>query len=200
MTKSSTTVLPDKTVNIPLGELGTNLIAGLLVAVFAVGCFLFPMMVPASWAMLVGWSLGGLIVICLIFMPISVAMDVGDRIPEVAAARKNDKELKEIEIRHPHLWIIVLLNIASFWSGIGWVVAMVWACSPGKVVIPDRIFAAVFDENDSMKSKLDKTSSPPPLPGNSSLEAQLTEINQLIEKGLLTKDEAEARKILVLNR
>ena len=196
---SSTTVLPDKTVNIPLGGLVTNLMAGLFAAALAAGCFLLPMFVPEWWAMGFGWGLGALIVLCLIFMPISVAMDVGDRIPEVEAAREKDEELKEIEIRHPHLVAIVLLNIASFWSVIGWVVAMVWACSPGKVVIPDMVFAAVYEKADPEEPKLNPNS-PPRLPANSSLEAQLTEINQLLEKGLLTKEEAEGRKRLILSR
>jgi 4-hydroxybenzoate polyprenyltransferase len=201
MTKSSTTtVLPDKTVNIPLGELGSNLAAGLFFAALAVGGFLLPMFFPATWAIVVGWSLGALIACGLIFMPISVAMDVGDRIPEVKDARENDKELKQIEIRHPHLWAIVLLNVASFWSGVGWVVAMVWACSPGKVVIPDKVFAVVFGKNNPEEPKLDQPSSPPRLPVNPSLEEQLTEVNQLVDKGLLTKEEAEERKTLILKR
>jgi len=197
---STTTVLPDKTVNIPLGGLGTNIIAGLFGAAFAAGCFLLPAFVPETWAMFVGWGLGSLIVFGLIFMPIGVAMDVGDRIPELEAAREKDKELKGIEIRHPHLWAIILLNIASFWSGIGWIVAMVWACSPGKVVIPDKVYAAVFAKNDPEEPKLDQPSSPPRLPANTNLEAQLAEINQLVDKGLLTKEEAEDRKRLVLSR
>lgn len=196
---TTTTVLPDKTVNIPFGELDSNLITGLIWAAFSVGCFLLPVLVQATWAIVIGWGLGGLVVLCLIFYPISVAMDVGDRIPEVKDARNKDKELKKIVIPHPHLWAIILLNIASFWSVIGWIVAMAWACSPGKVMIPDKLFANIFDKDAPVKPE--KTpSSPSQVPTNPSLEAQLTEINQLVERGLLTKDEADSRKGLILSR
>lgn len=200
MTESTTTVLPDKTVPIPFGGFFANLIAGLFITGLAVGAFLFPALVPQTWAMVVGWSLGSLLVFGLVFFPISIAMDVGDRIPEIEEARKNDEELKEIQIRHPQLWAIVLLNIASFWSGIGWIIAMAWACSPGKVAIPDKVFSKVFDNTNSEKPDAQQGHPTESISGPSCLETELIEIKRLEEKGLLSKEEADNRRKLILSR
>lgn len=201
MTESpSTTVLSDKTVNIPFGEFASTFIAGIIIAALAVGAFLLPVFVQAPWAFIVGWGIGGLMCFGLIFAPVSLALDVGDRIPEIKAARKTNKDLKEIDVRHPYLWAIILLNLASFWSGIGWLVALAWACSPGKVVIPDKLFNAVFlDKRNDGPEVLQKgvvaTSS-----GSSILESELLELKQLVERGLITVEEGDARRKLILNR
>lgn len=146
MPTSNTTVLPDKTVNVPFGGFFSTLMVGLVILAIAVGAFLLPLFVQETWAMVVGWGLGSVLVFLFFIFPISIAMDVGDRIPEIEEARKKDEELKEIQIRHPRLWVIVLLNIASFWSGIGWIIALAWACAPGKVVIPDKVYFKAFDD------------------------------------------------------
>lgn len=145
----NTTVLPDKTVNIPFGGFFSHLMVGLVLLAIAVGAILLPVFVQETWAMVVGWGLGSVLAFLFFMFPISLAMDVGDRIPEIEEARKKDEDLKEIQIRHPRLWVIVLLNIAGFWSGIGWIIALAWACSPGKVVIPDQVYSKVFDNADS---------------------------------------------------
>lgn len=195
-----TTILPNKTVNIPFGNFSSALGALILFGAIGVGCILLPIFIPATWAYVVGWGIAGLVFFGLFFMPIGMAMDVGDRIPEIEAARKNNDKLKSIEIRHPHFWIIVLLMIFTFWTGLGWLAALIWACSPGKVVIPDAVFSVVFENGD-----IEKTETTPPLPqptepSNSSLEGKLIEISQLVEKGLITKDEAESRRQLILNQ
>jgi len=195
-----TTILPDKTVHIPFGNFSLALGALLLFGAIGVGGFLLPFFVSATWACIVGWGIAGIVSFGLFFMPIGMAMDVGDRIPEIEAARKNNDELKPIEIRHPHFWIIVLLMIFTFWTGLGWVAALLWACAPGKVVIPDVVFSTVFENDDPNEAE-----TPPPLPhsaepGSKSLEGKLLELSQLLEKGLITKDEAKSRRQLILNQ
>lgn len=194
------TVLQDKTVYIPFGDFIKSLTCGLLAFALAVGGSVLPLFVTEPWAAIVGWGGAGLMLIGLLFLPVGVALDIGDRIPEIRAAREKDKSLKELNVHHPYLWVIILLNITTFWSGVGWFVALIWACSPGKVVIPDKLFNVVFANNDQSESKVrsdNVTSTPSETP---KLEAELEEIKQLVDKGLITKEEAEIRRKFILNR
>lgn len=199
MAASTTSLLHDKSVNIPFGELGSALGSALLYAIFATGAFCLPFMIEATWAAIIGCGIGGILVLTLIFLPIIIAMDVGDRIPEVREARSGNKELRDVPIRHPYLWIIILINILCFWSGLGWLVALAWACSPGRVMIPNEIFHIVFEKENPHKLQR-----PPKIVAASTtspnLESQLLEIHKLLVSGVLTKEEAEARRTLILSR
>lgn len=195
----TTTDFSNKTVNVPFGELANALGSGLFAAVLAALLFTVPSLVDASWVMLVSYGCGSFLILFIICLPISIAIDVGDRIPEVKKARSKNPEVREVQIRHPQFWAILVLNVAAFWSGIGWFMALAWACSPGKIVIPDEIFAIAFAGKDPRSPKLVDSKIPQSF-HILSLEAQLTEINQLVEKGLLTKEEAASRRSLILSR
>jgi hypothetical protein len=179
-----------------------NLVSGLVAIVIVVAAITFAVLVRETWAIVLGSLVGLLFIFCLIMLPISAAMDVGGRIPEIKTARESDESLKKIEIRHPYLWVIVLLTIASFWSGIGWFIAMAWACSPGRVVIPDSIYNAVFSEKKPPDNGSDVPASSKELNQNkiTDLEANLIETNQLLANNLITKEEADKRRELILNR
>ena len=202
MNHSQSSILPDKTVYIPFGSFVQNLVSGLVAIVIVVAAFTFAVLVRETWAIVLGSLVGLLFIFCLIMLPISAAMDVGGRIPEIKTARESDESLKKIEIRHPYLWVIVLLTIASFWSGIGWFIAMAWACSPGRVVIPDSIYNAVFSEKKPLDNGSDVPASSKDLNQNkiTDLEANLIETNQLLANNLITKEEADKRRELILNR
>ena len=200
MNQPTSSVLSGKTVYIPFGGFLHNIASSILGFIFAIGGFIFPFLVGETWAFVLGWIISGIFVFGLIMIPITTAMDVGDRVPEVQAARKSDENLKKLEIRHPYLWVIVLLTIASFWSVIGWFVALAWACSPGKVVIPDSIYNAVFSEKTPPDNGGDVPASSKELNQNKTtdLEAKLIEINQLLANNLITKEEAGKRIELIL--
>ena len=200
-----TTILPDKTVNIPFGGVFTQLIVGLIVAALALGSFFLPAAFSfATWSYLIGWGIGCFLIFGIVCLPISVASDVGDRIPEIQAARKNNPEIKEIQIKHRYFGAIILLTILSFWSGFGWIVALAWACSPGKVVIPDKLFAAAFGRNQAPDADADLAPvvQPPAIQNEpvSTLQNELHEIARLHEAQLISDEEFAARRKLVLSR
>jgi hypothetical protein len=202
MNQPTSSILSGKTVYVPFGGFLQNIGSSFWSIIFAAGGFIFPLLVKETWAFVVGWIISGLFIFVLIMIPITVAMDVSERIPEVKAARESDESLKKLEIRHPYLWVIVLLTIASFWSVIGWFVALAWACSPGRVVIPDNIYNVVFSKSNPQDQHADLplAATDSKLNETKGLESDLIEINQLLEKDLITKEEAEKRRGLILNR
>jgi|694.fasta_scaffold117988_5 hypothetical protein len=202
MSHSTSPTLLDKTVYIPFGSFVHNIVSGIVAIVIVIAAFTFAILVGDTWAIVLGSLVGLIFIFGLIMLPISAAIDVGGRIPEVKTARELDENLKKIEIRHPYLWLIVLLTIAGFWSVIGWFVAMAWACSPGKVVIPDKLYDAAFSKN-SLQDQSDQASIADTIHKQNNptgLEAELMEINQLLAKDLITKDEAEKRRTVILGR
>ena len=36
--------------------------------------------------------------------------------------------------RHPHLWLIIILNFLAGWTTIGWVAALIWALLPRRII------------------------------------------------------------------
>lgn len=202
MNQPTSSVLSGKTVYIPFGGFLHSIASSIWGIIFATGGLIFPFLVNETWAFVIGWIISGIFILGLITIPITTAMDVGERIPEVKAARESDESLKKLEIRHPYLWVIVLLTIASFWSVIGWFVALAWACSPGRVVIPDNIYNVVFSKCNPQDQHTDLplAATDSKLNETKGLESDLIEINQLLEKDLITKEEAEKRRGLILNR
>lgn len=206
MVESNTVFADSKAVHIPFGDFSRNLGAGVALLIIAAGAVALPFAVPDSvpglwlFVAVICWGIAALIVFSLVFLPISLAMDVGDRVPEIKQAREKDKSLKSVRISHPYLWAIVILNLVGFWFVIGWIVAIAWACSPGHVVIPDKIFDKAFQKTKKQGDGvvLEQTDAQPSRVV--SLEHELTEIKLLEEKGLLSKMEADARRNLVLSR
>lgn len=196
-----TTILSDKSVNIPFGGFFTHLIIGSFFALLAIWSFFIPSLFSYQrWSYIMGWGLSIVLVCIIAFLPIIVASDVGDRIPEVVKARKKDLEIDGVKIKHRYLSGIVILTILSFWSGFGWIIALAWACSPGKVVIPDKIFDAAFggDQAPDLEAASTLQSVESKLVGT--LEIELKEVTRLHEARLISDEEAEARRRLVLSR
>jgi len=63
-----------------------NLVSGLVAIVIVVAAFTFAVLVRETWAIVLGSLVGLLFIFCLIMLPISAAMDVGGRIPEIKTA------------------------------------------------------------------------------------------------------------------
>lgn len=46
--------------------------------------------------------------------------------------------------RHQNFWLIVLLNLLLGWTGVGWLAALVWACTaarPPELLLADEVVA-----------------------------------------------------------
>ncbi len=212
-----TTVLPGNIVQIPFGKFFYTLGVILLITPVVYGFFILPEFVneiiPRIVAFAVCWGLGGLILLRLVLVPGTMAMDVGNRIPEIKAARERDESLKKVHISHPYFGAITFLNITLFWSGIGWVIALAWSCSPGKVVIPDKLFKAAFPHVRMIEPKVLPVSVAPtpveatsqeaeiesPKPEPLSPEIVLQAIDNLVDRGLLTKEEAKVQRTLAVH-
>jgi len=200
--------LQSKTVYIPFGEFFANLFAGLIVIFLAVvgillGMFAFGQEEVGEFLGLLGllgFGGAGLCCLGLIFQPILVGRDVSGRVPEIAELKEKHEELKDLEIRHPYFWAIVLMNLLTFWSIVGWFVAMIWACSPGRVVIPDKFLSKLGSTGDSSSSPKPTTAHDQGTDGGGGLKEALQEIESLKSQGLISDEEAEARRKLILNR
>lgn len=78
--------------------------------------------------------------------------------------------------QHPQTGAITILNLFLGWTLLGWVIALVWACSkqePQKVVIQNE---------------------------KASLTDELVKLAELKDKGILTEDEFNAKKKQILEK
>ena len=187
---------------IPFGGFGTTL--GAIV-----------ILVPICWVLVVigfnntPWAMvvAGLIFLIIFFIPIQVAADIKDRIPEIAAL---DKELtKDSKIRHPFFWVIVLITIFFGGTLVVWLIALIWAHWPGNVIVPEVILKNLqseqnFDnqqnvEPDHIQSSDESEKSNFSTETNDSIESKIAKINELLNKGLITQKEFDSKKQSIID-
>jgi hypothetical protein len=74
--------------------------------------------------------------------------------------------------QHPHTWLIFFVVLLTSWSMIGWVIALIWSLMP-------------FEKIEEMKTEL-------------TLSEKLTELLLLFENNMITQDEYNEKRRLVL--
>ena len=92
-------------------------------------------------------------------------------IPTVIALKRN----------HINKVPIILVNILLGWSFIGWIVALIWACS------------------NSDKPVIINNTMPIP-PGSESVTVKLQELSKLRADGIISEDEFQSKKAELLSR
>ncbi len=85
-----------------------------------------------SWAIWVGI----LFYVLLYFLPSLIANDIKYRIKELSNVEPADKN---IPVRHPHAFLIGLVNLFMGITVIGWLIVLFWAMTPGTIVIPRQL-------------------------------------------------------------
>ena len=133
----------------------------------------------------------------LLFYPTIVAYDVSGRIDEIEQLRESEGLYKDVVISHPYVWIIFIINLFFSATLIGWFIAFFWAHAPGTVLIPDLIAKKINNLNNQSDNNIEKSN----LEKNdykttekSDLQSKLEEVEILLKKGLLTKEEASIRR------
>ena len=188
---------------VPFGGFGTTLGAIIILSIICGVFLMIGIGNDAVWAYVVA----GLFFIIIFFIPIHVAADIKDRIPEIAAL---DKELtKDSKIRHPFFWVIVLINIFFGGTLVVWFIALIWAHWPGNVTVPEVILnnlqseqnfynqQNVDPEHNQSSDESEKSDSTGE--SNDSIEIKIKEINNLLEKGLITQKEYDSKKQSILD-
>ena len=74
--------------------------------------------------------------------------------------------------KHPQTGLICILVIVSFWTMIGWVIALIWSLIP-------------FDKIPELKTEL-------------TLSEKLSELSLLLESNMITQDEYDEKRKKVL--
>jgi Ca2+/Na+ antiporter len=128
----------------------------------------------------------GLYLIILVFYPIIQASDVSDRLPEVVAIKKANKEISDVSIRHQYFWAIVIIDILFGATIIGYVIAFVMAHMPCDADVP----ALLLEKVNLTETK------PPVIP--ISLEDKIKEVDALVQRKVLSPDEARVRRDNIL--
>ena len=188
---------------VPFGGFGTTLGAIIILSIICGVFFMIGIGNDAVWAYVVA----GLFFIIIFFIPIHVAADIKDRIPEIAAL---DKELtKDSKIRHPFFWVIVLINIFFGGTLVVWFIALIWAHWPGNVTVPGVILNNLQSEQnfynqqnvdpEHIQSSDESEKSDSYGESNDSIEIKIKEINKLLEKGLITQKEYDSKKQSILD-
>ena len=182
---------------IPFGAVGSSV--GALIIYFVLFCFSLSLgfeKVLASPAVWDFWSVIGTIgaiifAVVIYFLPSLLAYDVSSRIIEIEEIRAREGLYKSTVISHKYFWIIFILNILFAYTGIVWLILFFWAHAPATVIIPDLIATKINEKN---KPDLESKSK-----SESDLESKLQEVKHLVEKGLVTEDEASIRRKKIIS-
>ena len=182
---------------IPFGAVGSSV--GTLLIFFVLLCFFISLgfeKVLASPAVWDFWSVIGTIgaiifAVVIYFLPSLLAYDVSSRIIEIEEIRAREGLYKSTVISHKYFWIIFILNIFFAYTGIVWLILFFWAHAPATVIIPDLIATKINEKN---KPDLESKSK-----SESDLESKLQEVKHLVEKGLVTEDEASIRRKKIIS-
>jgi len=190
---NNTVIKAERAVSIPFGNFTSSIlgfIGGAVVSIimFLIGTALLDQSEFVAWAFWLLACFGAGILLC---WPIALAFDLSDRIPEIAELKAKDPEkYKELNIRHPKIWIIVLLTLALGWSGIAWIIAWAMALSPGKVPIPTDVFDEAFGAPTMPQM--------PAMPADKSIADKIKELDSLVAGGVITQEEAAERRKVIL--
>ena len=113
------------------------------------------------------------------FYPIAESIDVSKRIPEIAQAKKENKALAKVYMRHQYFWGIVAVNVLFGATLIGWVIAFIMAHTPCDADVPPE-----FEEILQPKKQ--------------SMEEQLSAVQALVSKGVITEQEGQLRRETII--
>ena len=80
-----------------------------------------------------------------------------------------------ISTKHPQAVAIVVLNFFLGWTLIGWVIALVWACTKPET---PKVIVSTPEQNNSMK--------------------EIEKLAELKEKGIISQEEFEKKKSQIL--
>lgn len=142
---------------------------------------------------------GGTIIVGLMiyFYPSLKAANVSDRVEELERIRESEGLFKDVAISHKYFWIIFTINILFAYTLIVWLVLFFWAHAPGTVKIPESVANKIFKKevNDEKQEPSSDDGDVSP----SSFEKKLKEVQDLLEKGLLTEEEAASRKAKIIS-
>jgi len=84
-------------------------------------------------------GIGFLIILVVPFSPIINAADLSDYIPEIVILKQENKKRKDLKIRHPRLWAVILLTVIGFFTIIPWFIALWMSTGSVTVNIADNI-------------------------------------------------------------
>ena len=90
-----------------------------------------------------------------------------------------------VGLRHPMFMGVALINTVAGWTGLGWIISFVWACSRPKS--PEKIIHLI---------------QPPPLPQvsqNKRIEIQLESLAQLRDRKVISEEEYLAQRTRILD-
>ena len=165
-----------KTKQVPfnIGRCISAIIGTLILAAIGIGLTLYGFAEQQGWAS----AIGIMINIAVYLTPTFISLDI--------YGLDKDGEIPE-GTKHPQfVWILILNVFLGALLGVGWIVAFFWAHSPGVVIFP------VKDKEDENIDKKSKNTSNQQIDSN--LELKLKEINDLLEKGTITKEEYNSKR------
>ena len=144
----------------------------------------------------------------LFFLPSVVAHNVSDRIPEIKALKASDERFEKVVIRHEYFWVIFILNLIFGATGLVWLALFFWAHMPGTVTIPQGVMRSLASgvEPDHTREDTPEDVSPiaekPDQPSSTvtPLEERLLEVADLLERGVISVDEAADRRHRLLKK
>lgn len=142
---------------------------------------------------------GGTIIIgaMIYFYPSLKAANVSDRIEELERIRESEGLFKDVVISHKYFWIIFIVNIFFAYTLIAWLVLFFWAHAPGTVKIPELVANKIFKKEANDEKQ--KRASDDEDESRSSFEKKLKEVQDLLDKGLLTEEEAASRRAKIIS-
>mgnify|MGYP001587613608 CR=1 FL=1 len=189
--------------NIPFGGVGSSIVGVLFCILLFSICLSISLDFTLNNKELGFWSGLGIIGTFLFgaiiyFYPTFVAFDVSDRIEEIQKLRDEQGLLKDVSIGHPFFWIICIINIFFAATLIGWFVIFFWAHAPGTVSIPEEVTKKITNKDNSKHfNKPEENNSKNAVLSHTkvtNLESKLLEVEDLVSKGLLSKEEASTRR------
>lgn len=151
---------------VEIGEIGTHI--GALIAIIILTAVIggLASTLPGNIGIAIAVIVCILGIGCIFIFPILIAADVSNRIPEVRNLFLVKPELKCFKIRHQYFPIIILITLIFGATGIGYLVAFIWALTPGNVMIPDEIVSELNNlksENRTTGSSTSSPQVPPPI-------------------------------------
>ena len=187
---------------IPFGGVGSSI--AVLIFLFVLLSF-FIYLGFENFISVGGWDFwgvigtGGTIIIgaMIYFYPSLKAGNVSDRIEELERIRESEGLFKDVVISHKYFWIIFIVNILFAYTLIAWLVLFFWAHAPGTVKIPELVANKIFKKEANDEKQ--KRASDDEDESRSSFEKKLKEVQDLLDKGLLTEEEAASRRAKIIS-
>lgn len=131
-------------------------------------------------------GLGGLFLFAVFLLPIGTASDLSSEIPEIKKLKEDDR-FKNVKIRHPSFWWVVIWSVAAmFTGGLTWFLALFMVSGSINLDIPDDIaIASGLKENGSNSVTPQKTATS---------SEELLRWKKLLDDGAISEDEFQQKK------